>query len=219
MTDEPAGCLLPHWRTKTRSGVLPFLATSTLPRRGHGQSAELDELLALRSAKRGAFSASTFVSWAEQLHLRGRPVQTDALIVGPGDDRCCDRVAPSATRDASRFGHYPGVLVAGVDTLVDPSGTVARFADAPGRYLPLAATLAVDRVAGWLRLHRDAAADETDVVLLPYLDGERTPTLPRASGGWETRRGTTVEPPVERDVDTLERIRATGDATLALHEG
>src|ERR687894_1688538 len=69
---------------------------------------------------------------------------------------------------------------------VDPTGTVAGFADASGRFLPLAATLnatlAVDRVAAWLGLDREAAADETDVVLLPYLDGERTPNLPRASG-------------------------------------
>jgi xylulokinase len=207
---------------------------------------------------------------------------------------------------------------------VDPSGTVAGFADASGRFLPLAATLnatlAVDRVAGWLGLDREAAADRTEVVVLPYLDGERTPNLPRAAGmvaglrhattreeillaayegaaaslvealdllgevgsgldpaaaillvgggargrvwqrtvarlsgrpiqapdaeelvalgaaaqaaaclsgdapedvapRWNTRRGTTVEPPHERDLETLHRIRATRDATLALHDG
>jgi xylulokinase len=69
---------------------------------------------------------------------------------------------------------------------VDPSGTVAGFADASGRFLPLTATLnatlAVDRVADWLGLDREAAADHTEVVVLPYLDGERTPNLPRAAG-------------------------------------
>jgi xylulokinase len=69
---------------------------------------------------------------------------------------------------------------------VDPSGTVAGFADASGRFLPLAATLnatlAVDRVAEWLGLDREAAAERTSVVVLPYLDGERTPNLPRAAG-------------------------------------
>ena len=68
----------------------------------------------------------------------------------------------------------------------DPTGTVAGFADATGRYLPLActlnATLAVDRIAAWLGLDRDDVADATDVVVLPYLDGERTPNLPGASG-------------------------------------
>jgi xylulokinase len=69
---------------------------------------------------------------------------------------------------------------------VDPSGTVAGFADASGRFLPLTATLnatlAVDRVAEWLGLERGAAAERTEVVVLPYLDGERTPNLPRAAG-------------------------------------
>jgi xylulokinase len=69
---------------------------------------------------------------------------------------------------------------------VDPTGTVAGFADASGRFLPLTATLnatlAVDRVADWLGLDREAAADQTEVVVLPYLDGERTPNLPRAAG-------------------------------------
>jgi xylulokinase len=69
---------------------------------------------------------------------------------------------------------------------VDPSGLIAGFADAAGGFLPLAATLkctlAVDRVAAWLRLERDAVAEGTAVTVLPYLDGERTPNLPRAAG-------------------------------------
>jgi xylulokinase len=69
---------------------------------------------------------------------------------------------------------------------VDPSGLIAGFADAAGGFLPLAATLnctlAVDRVAAWLGLEREAVADSTAVTVLPYLDGERTPNLPRAAG-------------------------------------
>jgi xylulokinase len=206
---------------------------------------------------------------------------------------------------------------------VDPKGTIAGFADAAGGFLPLAATLnctlAVDRVAGWLGLDREAAAPRTEVTVLPYFDGERTPNLPRAAGlfaglrhdtepgqillaayegavaslvealdalaavgsgldpdapialigggargrvwqetvarlsgravqvpeaeelvalgaaaqaaaclsgeapeavarRWDTRDGITVEPPAERDVEALQRIRATREATLALHE-
>jgi xylulokinase len=67
---------------------------------------------------------------------------------------------------------------------VDPTGTVAGFADATGRFLPLTATLnctlAVDRVAGWLGLDRDAVAPSDRVVSLPWFDGERTPNLPDA---------------------------------------
>ncbi len=80
----------------------------------------------------------------------------------------------------------------------DPSGTVAGFADAGGGFLPLAATLnatqAVDRFAGWLGLDREAAAERTSAVVLPYLDGERTPDLPRAAGMVAgLRHGTTRE--------------------------
>lgn len=68
----------------------------------------------------------------------------------------------------------------------DPSGTVSGFADATGRWLPLACTLnctqAVDRIAEWLGVDREAVAEDTHVVVLPFLDGERTPNLPRASG-------------------------------------
>jgi xylulokinase len=81
---------------------------------------------------------------------------------------------------------------------VDPSGTIAGFADATGGFLPLAATLnctlAVDRVAAWLGLDREAAAERTTAVLLPYFDGERTPNLPRAAGIVAgLRQGTTRE--------------------------
>ncbi|UNO43253.1 xylulokinase [Streptomyces sp. MST-110588] len=68
----------------------------------------------------------------------------------------------------------------------DPTGTVAGFADARGDWLPLACTLnctlAVDRVAALLGLDREAVEPGGPVVLLPFLDGERTPDLPGASG-------------------------------------
>ena len=67
----------------------------------------------------------------------------------------------------------------------DASGDVAGFADASGRFLPLAATLnctlAVDRMAEWLGLDRDDVVPSRGVVALPYFDGERTPNLPDAS--------------------------------------
>jgi xylulokinase len=70
--------------------------------------------------------------------------------------------------------------------IVDPSGVVAGFATADRGFLPLAATLnctlAVDRFAAWLGLDREQVADATDIVVLPYLDGERTPNLPEAAG-------------------------------------
>jgi xylulokinase len=82
--------------------------------------------------------------------------------------------------------------VSGTPT-ADASGAVAGFADATGRYLPLVCTLNAARVlstvAGLLGvdlagLDRLALSvpDSGGLVLLPYLDGERTPDLPLARG-------------------------------------
>ena len=94
------------------------------------------------------------------------------------------------------LGLQPGVPVLSLGTSgtvymvsetrsADPTGNVAGFADASGRFLPLACTLnctlAVDRVAGWLGLDRDDVAPSDGVAVLPYFDGERTPNLPDAA--------------------------------------
>ncbi|HTY71301.1 MAG TPA: xylulokinase [Actinomycetes bacterium] len=76
----------------------------------------------------------------------------------------------------------------------DASGQVAGFADATGRFLPLVATLNAARVltagasllgvdtAAFSDLALSAPAGADGLVLLPYLDGERTPNLPDARG-------------------------------------
>ncbi|MEU1572534.1 xylulokinase [Streptomyces collinus] len=109
-------------------------------------------------------------------------------------------VAPGTGDNAAAalgLGVRPGVPVMSLGTSgtvyavsrhrpADPTGTVAGFADARGDWLPLACTLnctlAVDRVAVLLGLDREAVEPGTAVTLLPYLDGERTPNLPDASG-------------------------------------
>ncbi|WP_330241607.1 xylulokinase [Streptomyces sp. NBC_00525] len=66
------------------------------------------------------------------------------------------------------------------------SAALSGFAAADGTYLPLACTLnctlAVDKVAALFGLDRDDAEPGGEAVLLPYLDGERTPDLPTAAG-------------------------------------
>ena len=66
------------------------------------------------------------------------------------------------------------------------SAALNGFAGADGTYLPLGCTLnctqAVDKVAELLRLDREDAEPGGEAVLLPYLDGERTPDLPVAAG-------------------------------------
>jgi xylulokinase len=76
----------------------------------------------------------------------------------------------------------------------DPTGAVAGFADATGRFLPLACTLnatkATDTIARLLGADTErfdalalaARPGAGGVVLVPHLDGERTPNRPTASG-------------------------------------
>nr|WSW66149.1 xylulokinase [Streptomyces sp. NBC_00995] len=66
------------------------------------------------------------------------------------------------------------------------SALLAGFAATDATRLPLGCTLnctlAVDKVAELLGLDREDAAPGGETVLLPFLDGERTPDLPAASG-------------------------------------
>ena len=76
----------------------------------------------------------------------------------------------------------------------DETGAIAGFADATGRHLPLMCTLNAARVLGaaatmigvdLAELDRLALAADPGaggLTLLPYLDGERTPDLPDATG-------------------------------------
>jgi hypothetical protein len=87
----------------------------------------------------------------------------------------------------------------------DPSGSVAGFADATGRFLPLVCTVnaglvlsaAADLIgtdlAGLSEAALAAEPGAGGITLLPYLDGERTPNRPHASGvlrGLTTRNAT-----------------------------
>lgn len=77
---------------------------------------------------------------------------------------------------------------------IDPTGTIAGFADASGGFLPLGATLnasrAIDSVRGLLGMTWEefsaavqrAAPGAGGLSMLPFLDGERMPNLPDASG-------------------------------------
>jgi xylulokinase len=80
------------------------------------------------------------------------------------------------------------------DPAADPSGIVAGFADATGRHLPLVCTLNATKVTDAVARLLGVGHDEFDTLvlsappgagglnLLPYLDGERTPDRPSATG-------------------------------------
>ena len=118
-----------------------------------------------------------------------------ALGPGTGDNAAAALGLAARPGDVVVSIGTSGVVSAVTDTAVaDPTGTVAGFADATGRHLPLVATLNAARVldaaaallgvdhAGLSDLALSAPSGAGGLVLVPYLEGERTPNLPHATG-------------------------------------
>lgn len=122
---------------------------------------------------------------------------TSGILVAPGTG---DNMAA-----ALGVGAVPGDVVISLGTsgtafavsdspTADASGAVAGFADATGRFLPLVCTLNAARVLSatasllgvtleeFSDLALSAAPGSGGLTMVPYLDGERTPNLPNATG-------------------------------------
>jgi xylulokinase len=112
--------------------------------------------------------------------------------------------------------------------VADPTGAVAGFADATGRYLPLVATLNAARVltatarllgtdlAGLDALALEAPPGAGGLVLLPYLDGERTPDLPDATGSLHGMTRDAMTPPNLARAAVEGMVCGLADAVAAL---
>ena len=99
----------------------------------------------------------------------------------------------------------------------DDTGAVAGFADATGRFLPLVCTLNATKVteaarrllgvdrASFDELVLDAPPGARGLTLLPYLDGERTPNRPNATG---------VLGGLRADVERAELARASVEGVI-----
>ncbi len=82
------------------------------------------------------------------------------------------------------------------DPVSDPTGSVTGFADATSRFLPLVATINAARILELqcallgvdhdelARLALAAPSGANGLTVLPYYDGERTPSRPDATGTW-----------------------------------
>ena len=121
----------------------------------------------------------------------------EGAVVGPGaNDQPVSVLALGLKRDDVIFSlGTSGTVSAGcVVPLVDASGAVQCVADAAGAYRPLVCTLNATKVSDAFArllgvdyeelasLALTAPADADRPILLAYLDGERTPDRPQASG-------------------------------------
>jgi xylulokinase len=200
-----AAVALPHdWLTWRLRGFGPEGASARGPR--------LDELVTDRSDASGTGYWSP-ASGGYDRELLIVALGHDAIlprVLGPREhvlDAEGRRVGPGAGDNAAAalgVGAGVGDVVVSIGTsgtvfavsegrTIDPSGTVAGFADADGRFLPIVVTLnaarVLDAVAGVLGVDHDelsrlalaASPGAAGLTLLPYFEGERTPNLPDAT--------------------------------------
>jgi xylulokinase len=134
---------------------------------------------------------------ADSPRIRLGAAELNPLLVAPG--------AGDNAAAALGLGARPGDVIVSIGTsgtvfacydapTADPTGAVAGFADATGRHLPLVCTLnaarVLDAAAALLgvslgelsRLALSAPAGADGLTLIPYLEGERTPNRPDATG-------------------------------------
>jgi len=212
-----AGVLLPHdWLTWRLSGAEPMTDRGDASGTGYFSPANGEWLPQIAEA------------------ALGHPVRLPR-IASPGEGvGAVGTVVSAGTGDnmgaALGLGLEPGDVVISIGTsgtafavsevpAADPSGAVAGFADATGRFLPLVCTvnaaLVLSATAAMLGTDSDglsglALAAEPGaggLTLLPYLDGERTPDRPGATG---VLRGLTT-----RNATSQNMARAAVEAVLA----
>ncbi|WP_101789950.1 xylulokinase [Nonomuraea indica] len=206
-----AAVCLPHdWLTWRLAGALalPFPSWADAP------PPPLDLLVTDRgdASGTGYWSPATGAYRTDLLKSAFGAVPLLPRVLGPVADAVSGggpmRIAPGTGDNmaaALGVGARPGDVVVSIGTsgtafaisdtpTADPSGAVAGFADATGRFLPLVCTLNAARVMdaaarltgvdldrlGELALQAPPGAD--GLTLVPYLEGERTPNLPAATG-------------------------------------
>jgi xylulokinase len=129
-------------------------------------------------AARYGFPASTIVSAGGGDNMMG--------AIGTGN------VVPGAV--TASFGTSGTIYAFSRKPVIDPAGEIAAFCSSTGGWLPLLCTMNVTGVTeqvrsvfGWSLADLEGAASRAPagsdgLTLLPYLDGERTPNLPRGTG-------------------------------------
>jgi len=139
--------------------------------------------------------------------VAGRTPEGVVVSAGTGDNMAAALGLGLAEGDVVvSLGTSGTVFAVSAEPAADPGGAVAGFADATGRYLPLVCTLnaarVLDAAAALLgvdhdelsRLALSAPPGADGLVLVPYLEGERTPDRPEATGSLHGLRLSTSTP-------------------------
>lgn len=136
----------------------------------------------------GTLQAAT----AKALDLR-----PDVLVSAGGGDNMMGAIGTGNTREGvitASFGTSGTIYACAEKPVVDPDGEIAAFCDSTNRWMPLLCTMNVTVATEMMRLdfhytHESFASKAASVpagsrglLLLPYLEGERTPNVPDGTG-------------------------------------
>lgn len=190
-----AHVLLPHDYLTWHLGGCKEMTTDHGDASGTGYYSTSDRAFVPALATRALGQAVNLPRVADPSETVGETMHGAPIGAGTGDNMAAALGLGLRPGDVCLSIGTSGVASAVADRSVhDGSGLVAGFADATGRYLPLACTLNGARVLelgarllgvdheefGRLALSAKPAAN--GVCVLPYLDGERTPNRPDANG-------------------------------------
>jgi D-xylulose kinase len=129
---------------------------------------------------------------AKQLDLK-----TDVLVSAGGGDNMMGAIGTGNTREGvitASFGTSGTIYACAESPVVDPEGEIAAFCDSTNQWLPLLCTMNVTVATEMVRqdfewTHETFASKAASVppgsrglLLLPYLEGERTPNIPDGTG-------------------------------------
>ena len=124
-------------------------------------------------------------------------LNTDVIVSAGGGDNMMGAIGTGNTREGvitASFGTSGTIYACSEKPVIDPRGEIAAFCDSTNRWLPLLCTMNVTVATemmrqdfGWTheKFEREAAkvpAGSHGLILLPYLEGERTPNVPAGTG-------------------------------------
>lgn len=119
------------------------------------------------------------------------------LVSAGGGDNMMGAIGTGNTREGvvtASFGTSGTIYACAGKPVVDPKGEIAAFCDSANQWLPLLCTMNVTVATEMVRkdfgldhaefekLAGKVAAGSEGLVLLPYLEGERTPNVPDGTG-------------------------------------
>ena len=122
---------------------------------------------------------------------------TEVVVSAGGGDNMMGAIGTGNTRPGvitASFGTSGTIYACAEKPVIDPQGEIAAFCDSTNRWLPLLCTMNVTvatemarQYFGWTHDKFAAAAATAPagcdgLVLVPYLDGERTPNVPAGTG-------------------------------------